>query len=383
MSTLSWIAFDENERRRARRIIALFEEKQTRDELGLGPIRDSISDLLFPGTTTIQTRLRYMLFVPWILKRVEDEAPRIMKGATHIDDGSDKLAVEARSLEVRLQESLRSGGEEQGVIGQIAGGQLLRMPSSIYWNGLGSWGVRRLRGSQPMFFRALGGQGSHDFWHPSVPRAPSGLLQRTTFQLTSEEAGFLVDRISNSHPDSLLCHLTRKRIDDDPPTIWDYSGLDSCPIAARRLAKNAEVFSAVMHGASLLYNLILSKMRNSEEWVQRYLDEIETWRTVEFNVEASQGWILDRFWDITDHPDHRILLPTRRFVTEWHECCTAKRGHIASDCNAQNLVKDREMSLKGARSLFRNRAALDRWGGRSGADRLEFRWQIAKNTFGT
>src|SRR5207253_7869617 len=72
MSSLGWIDFDEAERDRAQRIMALFQERESRDELGLGAIRDSIADHLFPGTSTIQTRLRYMLFVPWLLRLIED-----------------------------------------------------------------------------------------------------------------------------------------------------------------------------------------------------------------------------------------------------------------------------------------------------------------------
>ncbi len=69
MSSLAWIDFDEAERQRAQRIMALFQERETRDELGLGAIRDSIADHLFPGTSTIQTRLRYMLFIPGSIGR--------------------------------------------------------------------------------------------------------------------------------------------------------------------------------------------------------------------------------------------------------------------------------------------------------------------------
>ena len=47
MSSLAWIDFDEAERQRAQRIMALFLEKESRDELGLGAIRDSIADHLF------------------------------------------------------------------------------------------------------------------------------------------------------------------------------------------------------------------------------------------------------------------------------------------------------------------------------------------------
>ena len=71
MSSLAWIDFDEAERQRAQRIMALFQERETRDELGLGAIRDSIADHLFPGTSTIQTRLRYMLFIPWLYRALD------------------------------------------------------------------------------------------------------------------------------------------------------------------------------------------------------------------------------------------------------------------------------------------------------------------------
>lgn len=61
-SSLTWIDHDPTARERALRILSLFQEKESRDELGLGAIRDSFADALFPGTSTIQTRLRYMLF---------------------------------------------------------------------------------------------------------------------------------------------------------------------------------------------------------------------------------------------------------------------------------------------------------------------------------
>ena len=70
-STLTWVDYDSEARDRSLRILALFEQKESRDELGLGGVRDSFADKLFPGTSTIQTRLRYMLFIPWIYKSLE------------------------------------------------------------------------------------------------------------------------------------------------------------------------------------------------------------------------------------------------------------------------------------------------------------------------
>ncbi len=73
VSTLTWIDHDSRARERTLRILAQFQEKESRDELGIGTVRDSLADLLFPGTSTIQTRLRYMLFVPWIYRALEDK----------------------------------------------------------------------------------------------------------------------------------------------------------------------------------------------------------------------------------------------------------------------------------------------------------------------
>jgi len=57
---LAWIDHDSTARERTLRILSLFQEKESRDELGL--VRDSFADQLFPGTSTIKTRLCYMLF---------------------------------------------------------------------------------------------------------------------------------------------------------------------------------------------------------------------------------------------------------------------------------------------------------------------------------
>jgi hypothetical protein len=59
------------------RVIELFKEPDTRDELGIGQIRDAFSDLLFPATSTFQTKARYFLLIPWILLELErQKTPR-------------------------------------------------------------------------------------------------------------------------------------------------------------------------------------------------------------------------------------------------------------------------------------------------------------------
>jgi uncharacterized protein DUF6361 len=56
MSTFAWIDHSEKQRRQILEAIDLFREKDTRDELGIAGIRDAFSDMLFPGTGSLQTR---------------------------------------------------------------------------------------------------------------------------------------------------------------------------------------------------------------------------------------------------------------------------------------------------------------------------------------
>ena len=64
-SLIAWLDSTPEEQKAARELVAMFSDKESRDELGIGPIRDAFSDLLFPGTSVLQTRARYYLFVPW------------------------------------------------------------------------------------------------------------------------------------------------------------------------------------------------------------------------------------------------------------------------------------------------------------------------------
>jgi Family of unknown function (DUF6361) len=39
-------------------------------------VRDTFSDLLFPGTSTLHSRGRYVLFIPWIYQAIERSPSR-------------------------------------------------------------------------------------------------------------------------------------------------------------------------------------------------------------------------------------------------------------------------------------------------------------------
>jgi hypothetical protein len=210
-SFFAWLDHSEHDRRKMLDVIDLFREQDTRDELGLGTIRDAIADLLFPGTSTIQTRARYFLFVPWIYRAVEGKR---LSGT--------EAAKRARRDELALIQPLIDSGDTDGVIGVEARETLKRLPSAVYWQGLGAWGIRLFHGSQDQYHRALdriySGRGAaqrdddgepvvgggRTTWDPRLPSPPADFPKRATFRLAGAEAEYLRDRISSRWQGTML-----------------------------------------------------------------------------------------------------------------------------------------------------------------------------------
>ncbi|MER9450159.1 DUF6361 family protein [Mesorhizobium sp. M0254] len=382
MSSIGWIDFDEKERDRAQRLMQLFTEQEARDELGLGAIRDSIADHLFPGTSTVQTRLRYMLFVPWIFSRL----PR--------QRNAKEIAEQIRTDQIRLRDALVAGKENNGVIGVNAGPKLKRLPASVYWSGLETWGIRRFAGSIDAYAASMpswpndagkdhvdddhgASRSTPTPWHPRLPPAPKGMFDSASFALSGYEAEFIVDRLVESNPDSLLTFLAQKGGHAKSDHIWTHPHVSDFPNRMRRLVEHASIFSEAMYGAALQYNLQLSQMRGNEEWIEDYKKQIAEWQQ-DIDLVRLKRWSIEDFWQEIRHPAHRVLDCTRRFVSEWTELLQTSGALKRDRARAQSLVKERERRLKKGQSRFTNRAARDRWKGSSGAYRLQYRWSQAR-----
>lgn len=385
-SHLSWLDHDASECDRVQRILALFKERDTRDELGLGGIRDAIADLLFPGTSTIQTRLRYFLFVPWIYRSLEAEGL-----------AGDAMAGRVREDELAIRNALVDGPYLDGVIGREAGAALKRGPSSIYWAGLGRWGIRRFAGSEEDYLRALPGiyrarharhvpeepDGTTDAhavtWHPDLPVPPQGFPHEVGLGLAAEEAAFLRDLIARSCRASLFARLVEwaDRPAPDVDFAWehpDFARLD--PIHQKQL-DHARSFSLVLNGASILYNLMLAEKAGRDERAEEHAARLEDW-VGKVSAASPQRWSLPDFWELVWDRGHTISARTQRFVEAWTAEVLTDPAGIATRKSARDLVESREVRLKGPRSRFRSQRALDQWGGSSAVEPLGFRWRTAR-----
>ena len=390
-SSLTWLDYSERDRRRAFDVIDLFRETSTVDELGLASVRNSFSDLFFPGTSTVQTRACYFLLVPWTFLRLE-----------RLGVPSSDAAERARWEELNLNRRLREGTDTQGVFGTRAGDALKRLPSEVYWGGLGSWGIRTFSGHMWAYFRSLDGfyRRGVQFrgtprdpegrsappvnWHPHLPDPPSGFLRgRITVALRRGDAEYLSDRIQARHPKSLLAVLAgRAAIEDlDAGRPWEFAHLAEILPVLRDHLLDAEFFAVYMQGAALLYNLMLSELKQHDEWTEEYRGRLEDWAAdVDALGLAAVDWKPDGVWRVVRAEGRSVGYPTRAFVERWVE--NLKRGGpravVADNSKARTLVRDREVQLKRARARLANPRRLELWGGESGTGRMVYRWGAAK-----
>ncbi len=382
-ATLTWLDLTASDRDRMRQVLDLFKEQGTVDEMGLGRLRDALSEALFPGTSTIQTRLRYVLFVPWIYRQLE---------ARRVDSSS--VSAQLRKAELELIGPLLENGRSQGVIGERARGSLARQPSSVYWTALVRWGLflhERPQGWYHAHFTSLlHGPTAEDAaddpgiilarqpnWHPRLPDPPKAFPDEAFFDLTREEAVFLQGRIEERCAGTLLAWLARER--SDAPTdgcFWDDRAATHAPAGLRDTIELSRRFSLHVEGMPLLYNLLLAERFRSEhgggeERVEQYRQEIDEWATRELeeaSFDPAELW--------TFAASRQLLVPPlRHFVEAWtSRLSDIGSAAIADDRTLRSLIESRECHLKGPRARLHNPARLLDWSGEVGVGRMNFRW---------
>ena len=390
-SSLSWIDHDPEARERTLRIFSFFRERESRDEMGIGSVRDSFAGQLFPGTTTLQTRLRYMLFVPWIYRRLENE--KVSK---------ENFASQAEKLERDLIQPLLTSDDQAGVFGVTSGRGIKRLPSSVYWVGLGKWGIFLAPYSQNEYHRRieevykkrdalssrkkemadLGDDSDVDYgavsWHPRIPLPPNDFPDKVDLALTRAEAEFIQDRIQSVCGGSLLSFLSLHCVPADTEFPWEHPDYGDFSDDHKELLHHARLFSETMHAAALNYNIQLAELRQNQNLVSEHQEKFNSWLN-SFPLNEVRSWKTGRLWELTEGHGYKIAPRTKHFIQSWIELVRKFPKELLENKEARELVEDREKTLKGPRSRFINRRALEQWSGYSGIGRLVYRWPNVKD----
>ena len=391
-STFTWLDYSEHERRKMLDVIELFGEKTTRDELGLGSVRDAFADLLFPGTSTIQTVAKYFLFVPWIYLSLEKKRT-----------ASSNIGLRARKLEIELARQLEESGESDGVIGRIAKEKLQRLPSSVYWQGLYQWGIRTFSGSQDEYHRSLDlfyerqkarqssrheheGESADEAdlhnWHVGLPKPNDDFPTGVTLALSFAEAEYLQERLltTPSCSQSLMAYLVREHVEvESVPFAWELAA--ELPANLSNQVLHGRNFSEVMHGAQLLYNLILAEQRDWQEKIDQYREDLtDWWQQISMRMTELRDWDRREFWRIVYQSNPRVSSRARSFIQSWIDNVTTAPAvdSIIDSKPVRQFVENREVQLKGGLARVKSERARELWNGAAGAAQMDLRWSSAR-----
>jgi hypothetical protein len=337
----------------------MFKEQGVIDELGLGTIRDTISDLLFPGTSTIQTRAKYFLLIPWILQDIESKG-RI-----------DQLFSDLEESEISFVKSLhRNSPYDIGIIGAtLPNSNPKRKPSSIYWNGLRTYGILNFKGSINDYInylksyskklQKLKGQmaeadgnvigddrdANHLYLQHlwcQLPKPPKDWKTKLTIELTEEEAKFLKERIIRSNSDTLWAFILN-HIPEQARTfsnIGNFLLVKELPYRLMELVKLSVDFNTIMKGALIRYNLLIQSSRENGRVEELHPIWKNYWKEIkkfDWNL-----WDTNKLWQYCPYTQYA----TKKFVESWIEIVKSSNFNEAK---AEQLLKDRELRLKGIR----------------------------------
>lgn len=275
---LGWIDFSREERNKIVSLIRLLGTSTAMDELGIGTVRDSFSDALFPGISTLQTRAKYFVLVPYLFQEAVNHPCRSRR---------EVLAYIHRCEDLLVETLVRTSGDtEDGIIGSrtFKQGRTVKMkPSGIYWSGLHATGILRYpqlsmddvcsRIAQEIQRKKITDlktpkeedDGSDDsdalrsqftLFSPLVP--DYDFLHDATIQLTRKEADYLREHFLTAEgtKNSLMAWLLRQGKSPDSLRELD---ADAMPKDLGRTLVLSRQFADFIYGAHLLYNLLYAE----------------------------------------------------------------------------------------------------------------------------
>lgn len=395
MSKLGWIDFSKKDRNRVNTILQLLIPEGQVDELGIGTLRDGLSNRLFPGISTIQTRAKYFFIIPYILWDFLKLPPNERKSKKAID----YLHQEEDEVMWDLADMYRNTEGSTGVIGvtmkRELKEQLVRRPSDVYWNGLNVMNCLDSNGLSASAFlgradkenmdaliHAVEEEGRHDdrdagfenFFNLKVPYA-GGWRKELNLQLTKEEAVYLKDQMLSLEGSLLQFLMTH----EEAATLFVTQGQNfvsfarvaiqfELPASLKTDLVFAHDFAVYMEGAHLAYNQYIHEDESFvalwEEWYKQFPDTLLGVKS-NFSFENLKQYA----------PTART--GTIQFVQNWVELVHATQF---DETTKRDLIVNQERNAKGKKARLANN---NRDGvvpnKRVGLNQLEFRFGKARN----
>lgn len=380
---IGWIDFSKDERNKVLNVIHLLDEPGAVDELGIGAIRDAFADYFFPGTSTVQTRAKYFLIVPYVL----------------FEAGNGKYGSDINTILRRIDSEERNCRDiliktsNDGVIGSLVPKSwVLRTPSNIYWNGIKRIGIfkedlsvkeyihqsiiqRNLKQTKAYGNRDkdaeenekddvdAGDITSIQFWSLG-DTYHSDWRDNLSIELLPGEAAFLKTQIITTQRNSLFAFILKNNIELDKYSSFGALAEDikeSVDEELRYMMGLANDFNNLVSIITTRYNLIVSGGNN--EYAQ------ENWELYSKDLKRRSEVDLKAIF-------HKLDIRNLKLKTFLIRVQDAIRDDDIE--TVDNLIVKREIALKGPKRAKTNRVGEFKSQNWIGIDRLDYRYTPAK-----
>jgi hypothetical protein len=399
-SKIGWVDFSSLERDRVSQVLSILQEKGTLDELGIGQIRDAFADKLFPGISTIQTRAKYFVTLPYIFHDYRNLSIFERSKTTLYDYLSEREDELARQLVNNHKNAI-----PPGIIGKESlDSGVSRKPSSVYWNGLRQLSIINAQLSLREFVAQYQDLLNSKVKEHEEDDEPSSVtahmvpkpdcyepqwLDNVSLELTEREAEFLRSRLLTSSKTefSILTQVFKHRLENRVLTTlenttnssWQIEALYEClkdsPVSpnTKECLKKALEFSFVLKGAHIRYNILLANKSGNSDFKDNLEDEFALWLE---QARSNQSYFtqdnIDSWYQLAFGLSERINKRTRKFIEGWcHLIMTQSPTRELDKC-----VRVQAIANKEGRCLLNK--ALSEQQGWVGMYNLEFRWPTAR-----
>lgn len=280
-STFGWTLLSRDALRRAEDQLRDATEG-VRDEVGFLALHQAYADRFFPGTSVLHTRLRYVLFVPWLYEKIARQPDR------------QRISAAVEKQEIVLAGRLKAS-DQSGVIGGMRYPQpTTQPPTMVYWTALAAWRILRpnFSGGVPSrqtVHRAIARNTARHQIHdddkqllveeqplfcsvPTPPPAWNDPTQRLDFQIQKAEARFIrncflsVTRQDSDGAPSLIARLVEHQVEmTDRLELWSTkvkSIADPADRDALLRARQAAALSAIGRG---VYAALVEQVREKHD----------------------------------------------------------------------------------------------------------------------
>jgi len=366
---LGWVDYSREERETIKELLKVLGESGSLDELGVGIVRDSISDLLYPGTSVLHTRAKYYILIPELFKKAMKSG--LTTGAevrNLINTDQDRIA---RALRRAVDEE--TGTKAAGIIGGRSDRGVKMKPTRIYWNALRTTEIlcngdmsfddacSAVAGynskTQNIVIKYEGeddggdaydaGAGNFALFNAPCKKSIEDYLDNPTLHLRRDEADYLRSQFLHVPvmKNTLMeyCLKTKTSFEgealDDIPT-------DDMPEVLRHNLALATEFANFIYGAYIVYNMMFFENggENATADVKDRLEEkYKNWKKNTPGL-PHRDEILKL---VKNHEHYKTAI--RDFLTKFESAVKANPSDICSD-EEKRIIRQREQACKSVKA---------------------------------